>query len=376
MGCGCGTETKLRYAAAETNKACFGPVIGKNLSGKKYNAGARWITRYLNTKAGKIPVVSTRLSRKDVVDGWKVRWGIRRMDYRVDPGLYAVGAADENSPVLVSANYKLTFDSVRKELSGSACWVLVLDTKGVNVWCAAGKGTFGTAELAARIFASGLGSVIAHRRLILPQLGAVGVSAAEVSKLTGFAVTYGPVRAGDIKAFLANGRKKNEAMRTVYFPLAERMAVAPMELVHSLKYLAILSLFIAVMSVVEHRALTLDSLLSCIPFLGAVLAGSLLFPALLPFLPFRSFALKGYVLGLLFTAAVAAIGYAGPLSAAADFLILPPLVSFIALNFTGASTYTSLTGTKLEVAISLPLLAISAVAGIAVKTWFFVSTIV
>ena len=373
---GCGNEKKLRYAVADTNKACCGPAAAKASAGKKYNNGAGWITGYKDTRAGKIPVVSTRLSRKDIIDGWKVRWGINRMGYRVEPGLYAVGAADENSPVLVTANYKLTFDKVRKELSGIDCWILVLDTKGVNVWCAAGKGTFGTAELAARIFATGLSSAVAHRRLILPQLGAVGVSAAEVSKLTGFSVTYGPVRACDIKAYLDNGRKKTEEMRTVYFPLAERMAVAPMEFVHSLKYLALVSLFIAALSAAEARTLSLDALTSCLPFIGGGIVGALLFPALLPYLPFRSFALKGYVLGLLFTAAAAALAHTGPVSTAVYFLILPPLVSFIALNFTGASTYTSLTGTKLEVAISLPLLAISAAAGVVVKAGFFVASIV
>jgi CO dehydrogenase/acetyl-CoA synthase gamma subunit (corrinoid Fe-S protein) len=62
--------------------------------------------------------------------------------------------------VLVSANYKLTFDSVRKNLNAFDCWLLILDTKGVNVWCAAGKGTFGTDELVSRINAVGLGEIV------------------------------------------------------------------------------------------------------------------------------------------------------------------------------------------------------------------------
>ncbi|RXM20875.1 acetyl-CoA synthase subunit gamma, partial [Citrobacter sp. AAK_AS5] len=82
---------------------------------------------------------------------WRVRWNIKRMDYRVAPGLYAVGEPTADSPVLVTANYKLTFDGLRSELGGVDAWMLVLDTLGVNVWCAAGKGTFSTAELARRV---------------------------------------------------------------------------------------------------------------------------------------------------------------------------------------------------------------------------------
>ena len=69
------------------------------------------------------------------------------MAYTVEPGLYSVGNPGNDSPVLVSANYKLTFDVLRRNLAGLNCWLLILDTKGINVWCAAGKGTFGTDEL-------------------------------------------------------------------------------------------------------------------------------------------------------------------------------------------------------------------------------------
>ena len=69
------------------------------------------------------------------------------MRYRVDPGLYSLGNPDSSSPVFVSANYRLSFNALRGSLKNSNCWILVLDTKGINVWCAAGKGTFGTEEL-------------------------------------------------------------------------------------------------------------------------------------------------------------------------------------------------------------------------------------
>lgn len=117
------------------------------------------------------------------------------MNYAVHPGLYALGEPDENAPVLVTANYKMSFDCLRQALPGRNAWILVLDTKGINVWCAAGKGTFGTNELVYRIEASGLKKVVRHRKMVLPQLGAPGIAAHQVKKLSGFKAHYGPVRA-------------------------------------------------------------------------------------------------------------------------------------------------------------------------------------
>ena len=67
-----------------------------------------------------------------------VRWSIGRNNYKIEPGIYALGSPDKNSEVLVTANYKLSFDTLRKNLTGLNVWILVLDTKGINVWCAAG----------------------------------------------------------------------------------------------------------------------------------------------------------------------------------------------------------------------------------------------
>lgn len=99
----------------------------------------------------KITNVSSKLTIKDKAGAWKARWGINRMNFKVSPGLYSIGTPDNSSPVLVTSNYKMSFDSLRKELTEINAYILVLDTKGVNVWCAASKGTFGTSELVKRI---------------------------------------------------------------------------------------------------------------------------------------------------------------------------------------------------------------------------------
>jgi acetyl-CoA decarbonylase/synthase complex subunit gamma len=129
------------------------------------------------------------------------------MHYTVEPGLYALGKPDERSPVLVTANYKMSFDKLREALPGRDMWILVLDTKGINVWCAAGKGTFGTMELVERIKSCNLSQIVSHRELILPQLSGPGVAAHHVKKLSGFKVIYGSHPGDRFSNFLDNGLK-------------------------------------------------------------------------------------------------------------------------------------------------------------------------
>jgi hypothetical protein len=104
-------------------------------------------TQSLKPLSQSIPSVSADWSYKDYLGTVKVRWDIGRNNYSVAPGLYKIGNPNSESDVFVSANYKLSFDILRKNLKGLNAWILVIDTKGVNVWCAAGKGTFSTENI-------------------------------------------------------------------------------------------------------------------------------------------------------------------------------------------------------------------------------------
>lgn len=141
-----------------------------------------WITDWLTTPVGNVPQVATSLQFADRLGSFKARWNIGRINYSIEPGLYAVGTPSPESLALVSASYKMSFDRLRSELAGRFLWILILDTQGINVWCAASKGTFSTAELVHRIGATRLHDVVSHRTLILPQLGAPGVAAHEVPR--------------------------------------------------------------------------------------------------------------------------------------------------------------------------------------------------
>jgi acetyl-CoA decarbonylase/synthase complex subunit gamma len=288
------------------------------------------------------------------------------MHYTVDPGLYALGEPDEKSAVLVTANYKMSFDKLRQALPRRNVWILVLDTRGINVWCASGKGTFGTSELVGRIESSGLVQIVSHRELILPQLSGPGVAAHQVKKLSGFQATYGPIRSMDLPAFLDTGLKATSEMRLKSFTTWERMELIPMELMGALKpgiLVILIFFFLAFLGKSKEgwvNALN-HGLFSVLAILAAILAGAVLTPLLLPWLPGRAFSVKGLSPGALFAGIVAAcywggwITKVGGLEILAWVFLIPALSAYLAMNFTGASTYTSLSGVKKEMQWALPL---------------------
>jgi ABC-type cobalt transport system substrate-binding protein len=332
---------------------------------------APWITSRINTPSGIIPQISTRLTFQDTLGAWKARWSLGRMNYKVPPGLYTVGNPGANSPVLVSANYKMSFDRLRERLSGFDLWILVLDTQGINVWCAAGKGTFGTQELVHRIASVKLAELVTHRTLILPQLGAPGVAAHQVMKMSGFKVNYGPVRAIDIPEYLNAGMKATPGMREVRFRFRDRLVLTPMELVGAFIPGLILWAVLFILNFILYRdtpffQLLAGSLADFLPYLGAGFVGAVLVPALLPFIPGRALAWKGWLLGLLWAGVYLwLISPAGNwLHVVAYLLLLPSIASFLAMNFTGSTTYTSLSGVVKEMKFALPAQIISAGFGI------------
>ena len=178
-----------------------------------------------------IRLASGELSWANHWEHFVARWGINRNGHRVEPGMYALGSPTPDSPVFVTANYRLSYDALRSAIPGIDAYILVLNTLGINVWCAAGKGTFGTDELAERIESSTLADVVRHRVVIVPQLGASGIAAHEVKKRTGFTVRYGPIRAADLPAYL-RAQQASPEMRQVRFALRDRIVLIPVELVH------------------------------------------------------------------------------------------------------------------------------------------------
>ncbi len=104
--------------------------------------------------------------------------------------------------------------------------------------------------------------------------------------------------------------------------------------------------------------------------IGAIIAGAIVVPILLPWLPGRAFAMKGLIPGFVITIALLGwrmVDWGLPLGISetiAWLLFVPALTTYLAMNFTGASTYTSLSGVKKEMRWSVPLQIVGAVAGL------------
>jgi acetyl-CoA decarbonylase/synthase complex subunit gamma len=276
----------------------------------------------------------------------------------VPAGLYAVGTPDADAPVVVTANYKMTYDAVRRAVAGRSVWLLVLETFGINVWCAAGKGTFGTDEVVRRVEASGLADVVRHRRLLLPILGAPGVAAHEVRRRTGFGVRYAALRAADLPRYLDNGFTTTPDMRELTFTLRERLALVPVELVQAVLPTLVLAAVVFGVGTALARWAPAAGLRAAVAVAGAMLVGTVAVPALHPWLPGPSFSLKGAVAGAAWAAVCYGLGGAPPgLLGAALFLALPAVSGFFALNFTGSTPFTSRSGVEREIRLAMPFLA-------------------
>jgi hypothetical protein len=316
----------------------------------------------VDTFAGAVPRITSKLTAEDRRGALRVRLNIGRSDYRVKPGLYALGQPDEAAPVIVTANYKLTFDAVREALAGRNLWILVLDTKGINVWCAAGKGTFSTMELISRVIDARLEQIVSHQTVIVPQLGAVGVAGHAVRATTGFRVKWGPVDIRDLPAYLDSDLKPAEGMRRVEFPTRDRAVLIPVEIstLWSAKVLA--GIAVAVIVALTLGGMATQGLASVgaamlVAGLAGILAGAVLVPLLLPWIPGRAFALKGGIVGALLGALVAYgwYGVLGTTGAVAAMSIATAISSFAAMNFTGSSTYTSPSGVEWEMRRAIPV---------------------
>ena len=370
------TEMLPIYRESMVDEPCCGPPQGP-ASSPFEKPGYRlcdFVEGFTDTPTGSVPRIKTKLETADLLGTIKVRLGVNRTQYKVTPGLYSIGDVTPMSPVLVTANYKLTFDRLRKDLEGMQAWILVLDTRGVNVWCAAGKKTFSTAEVIHRVKQTCLQEIVSHRRLILPQLSATGVSGKQVKKGCGFKVIWGPVRTGDIKSFLKKGIKADKAMRRVTFSFLERLVLVPVELWILRKYLlwVFLTGFIlsgigsGIFSMGQAWSRGLIMMAACVV---GIISGAVAVPVLLPWIPGRVFAVKGVIAGLLLGVGKVLVLVKAIIAMEAVSLILfiTVISSYLAMNFTGSTPYTSPSGVEKEMRMALPFQVLAVTLSIA--TW-------
>ncbi len=121
----------------------------------------------------------------------------------VTEGIYEIGKPDENSPVLVTSNFALTYFIVSGEVEASKVpsWLLIKDTEGLSVLTAWAAGKFSGDDVGIFVKKSGIGDKVKHKELIIPGYAAAIVGELE-EELSDWKIVVGPREAAHLPAFL------------------------------------------------------------------------------------------------------------------------------------------------------------------------------
>ena len=163
-----------------SDHSLYGPeitlIVGRNGDSLPANSYQNRSLHYHGPKA------RLRIWYNHTTGGWR---GIP-----IKTGLYRAGNPSQDSPVVVTANYELTYYTVMRALAkdGIDAWVLVCDTAGINVWCAARGVHFDSEDIIQMIRITRLSEFVNHREILLPQLAAAGMDPADIRERTGFRV--------------------------------------------------------------------------------------------------------------------------------------------------------------------------------------------
>ena len=206
--------TMIRRAACKRGDELLGfPLIGVPMvawmeRGKAPEEIAKWREAYL---AAMLIVRFADIIIMHNVDGWSLlptvilRQNIYtdpRKPVAVEPGLKVFGAPDENSPVMFTTNFALTYYTVASDIESAKvkAYLLVVDTEGIAVDSAVAGRKLTAEKVATAIRASGIENKVMHRKLIIP--GKAARLSGEIEELSGWQVLVGPKDSSDIPKFI------------------------------------------------------------------------------------------------------------------------------------------------------------------------------
>ena len=254
-----------------------------------YREGARWPKETP-------PPTPYRLTWVDYLKALVSWLNAFKRTYAVRPGLYYTGEAyDAERPLLVTSNYALTVFLVVRRLKGQSVRLLVVDTDGINVWCAAGKGVFSNKaimEQVNRYDRDILGSG-KWLKLIVPKFGFSGVDLRSLRDER-IRPIIGPLYAKDLASYLADTPLRDRETERVHFGIQSRLFTWLPGLVQTMSYSLALILVFLFVGVTLGRA-TPWGLVTITVVVATI------YPLFFPWLPGRGFAAKGLSLAVVFS---------------------------------------------------------------------------
>jgi NAD-dependent dihydropyrimidine dehydrogenase PreA subunit len=150
----------------------------------------------------------------------------RNFNFPCDLCLVRIGNPTPYSPVFLSGNYTLTVERLKAALARTDCYLLVANSRGSNVWCAAGMNEFSEHDVIDAINVADLSSIVRHRQIITPPYAAPGIDVPTVFRETGFHLKWGPAHLDDLRRYIEGGYKRTHEMIKVHFGLRDRIEQA------------------------------------------------------------------------------------------------------------------------------------------------------
>jgi acetyl-CoA decarbonylase/synthase complex subunit gamma len=206
--------TMIRRAACKRGDELLGfPLIGVPMvawmgKGEAPEEIVKWREAYL---AAMLIVRYADIVIFHGVDGWSLLPNVilrqniytdPRKPVAVEPGLRVFGTPDENSPVMFTTNFALTYYTVASDIESGKinAYLLVVDSEGIAVDSAVAGRKLTSEKVADAIKASGIEDKVKHRKLIIP--GKATRLSGEIEELSGWQVLVGPRDSSDIPKFL------------------------------------------------------------------------------------------------------------------------------------------------------------------------------
>jgi len=206
--------TMIRRAACKKgDELCGFPLLGVPMmawiqKGEASQEIANWREAYL---ASMLIVRYADVLILHSVDGWSLLPNVvlrqniytdPRKPVAVAPGLKTFGTLDENTPVMFTTNFALTYYTVANDIesSGINAYLLVVDTEGIAVDSAVAGRKLTAEKVAEALKSSGIEGKVKHRKLLIP--GKAARISGEIEELSGWQVLVGPRDSSEIPKFL------------------------------------------------------------------------------------------------------------------------------------------------------------------------------